>query len=393
MPDRIHAQHVEAELRELARHADVEPVRADAMHRAGVHHDDRGPRRAHAIGGRGDEHAEQAMRLAGGERGLLVRRGLVRRGRTRRWRRRRGRGRAIVLAEPRDDRVEHLLRHRRLVRDRDQELVAGQVARRDLGVEAAQLLDQRLLGRNVRRVDHEDLRRRPLRELHQIERGEIGDGLRGQEEAERLFAIGVRLGAGREALGLEHAMHLVHARGLGGERRAVAERMPQHDRRDITARGRDIRRERRPEPQPDDRDVARAAARAQLVDRDAEIATPGRDAFRIALVACRVAGAVEIEAKHRVAGGFEVLGQVAQAAMRADVVIAERIADHHRGRARRSRRLVKPTEQARARVTEIDRRRTRHAGYGTQRDSSRRARELIPRGRRAVSRRSRASSR
>src|SRR5437868_3266894 len=105
--------------------------------------------------------------------------------------------------------------------------------------------------------------------------------------------------------------------------------MPEDDRRDIVALAGDLGRECRAEPETHDGDLGRAALAAELLDRYAEVASPRRDPTRIALVARGVARAVEVEPEHGEARSAQVLGEMTKGAMRSNVVVAERIAQHH----------------------------------------------------------------
>ena len=298
---------------------------ADPVHRAGVRQDDGRAIGADSFGSRLDQDAEQPVRSPEHE-WLFFEPGALVAARVRRaWRR------GLVhlgmnLAEPADDRVDHLLWNDGSMSDGGQELVSGEVPIDHMRLERSQAVEQRLLRGVVGCTDDQDVRGGPARQAQQIDIVQPGDRLAGEKEAQRFLSVGVLLGTGREALRLEHPMHLVGPDRLGGKARAIQEGMPQDDRRDIVALACDLGGDRCTEPQPHHGDRGRTAARAQLVDGGTDITMPLRDPIRITLGTRGVTGAVEVESEHGEPRDTQVLGEMAKGAMRSYVIVAERIA-------------------------------------------------------------------
>ena len=358
MPERIQPQHAEPELGPLSRHGHVEAMGADAVHAAGVGHQDRGALRVHLRLRRAHEDTEERVGVAEDERLLgHAELGLLR-AREPRTEKLRSSGRAcdrrtrgalgprMPLGEPAGDGLHCRRRELRAVVDLHEEVLSGDVAVIDLSAELPEVVEELVLLRHVARADDQRALRRALRDRQEVDRLEVFHRLRRQEEPERLLPSPVPpLRLGGEALGLEHLVHLVELRGLRHVGGAAHVRVPQHQLVDLALRRARRHGYRRAEAKAHDGHLRHLAARPQLLHGVTHVGQPGFATRRVELRARGVAGAVEVEAEHPEARRLERLGEVPERAVRPHEVIADRIAQNDAGASRCAERRVQPSEE------------------------------------------------
>src|SRR6185312_4053798 len=362
----IHAHDVEAVGGPVARELGVEAVRPDVIVGAGAGEEHRGAAARDAVG-RLREHREEPDVAAEAEGGLAhrgrrgghVARGLGDvdargvRGRVTRA--------GALGREPRRDVGEQLHRCDRLVRVLIHRRVARPLLDGDVGAAGDERLDELLIGRHVVAMDDQHAPGRRARQLGQIDLRQRLHGRAREDEAARLL---VTLVGGRVARAplLGHAQHAELAR----QRLARAARAPQDEAIDVVARARRQRRQRRAEPHAEEPDARDAAEPAQLVDGGVDALRPRGDAVGIFVAPGGVAGAVIVEVQDRDAAPGEHRGELAQRAVRAHQLRADRRADHHAEPGRHAHGRVVEREQrapVMTRARKVDRP-CRHAHAG-----------------------------
>ena len=219
----------------------------------------------------------------------------------------------------------------------------------------SQAFDEDVSRGHVPAVDDQRSSRRPPRHREQIELGDIGDESPRQKAPERLLAVGGRWRGGRQVR-LDAQIELVEFRDLADESRPGDVGAPEHERVDVAALGGVEARERRPQAKPDERDRPRPRARAQLVDRRADVVEPSLDETGRELVAAGVAGPEEIEAHAGEATRREALGEVAIGSIGPRQIRSDRVAkDDARVAPRSLAGWMIEAEEGVKRSTEVDR--------------------------------------
>jgi hypothetical protein len=247
-----------------------------------------------------------------------------------------GVGVAGRLAQPVRDQPVGLLRRERAVRLVHQLGVARAVGG---GHAHARLLPRRLqpgVDRDPLAPQQQDVPARGVRERRggQVDRLQPGHGLGREQEAARLQrALGQRRHRGEvpgEVLGLGDPQPRERAQ-LADQRLAARGRAPQHEVVDRRAVEHRLAGDQPAEPDADRDDPPRARALAQPRGRVGRRARPRRGAAGVARAAGRVAGARKVDAQRRDPLGRQRQRPHPQAAVGADVVVAERGQEQHRG--------------------------------------------------------------